>query len=86
MLANCLIFPIYSILFSDSDSDSDLFSTTYIIINRDNRKVHYTKLWGKLHSQLTVFLQHLNMCIYLTKGHRYHIVWLGRERETFTFK
>ena len=22
--------------------------------------MHYTKLWGKLHSQLTVFLQHLS--------------------------
>ena len=31
------------------DSDSDLFSTAYILINRDNRKVHGTKLWGKLH-------------------------------------
>ena len=63
--------------------DSDLFSTTYIIINRDNRKVHYIKLCGKLPSQLIVFLQHLNMCIYLAKaiGYRYHMVWLGRERE-----
>ena len=61
----------------------DLYSTTYIIINRDNRKVHYTKLWWKMHSQLTVFLQHLYMCIYLTNaiGYMYHMVWLGRERE-----
>ena len=68
-------------------SDSDLFSTPYIVINRDNRNVHYTKLWGKLHSQLTVFLQHLIMYIHLTKaiGYRYHMVWLGKESDIYLY-
>ena len=82
-----IFIELTSINASDSDSDSDLFPTTYILINRDNRTVNNTKLWGKLHSQLTVFLQHLNMCIYLTKsiGHRYHMVWLGKERDIYLY-